>query len=377
MAMTWLRPLLLFLFLWASTARADPLAGADDPAFRAAFDRVLRADDVGAIDALRDLAARGNTAALVSLPTVQGWFPVADPLAQSRAARQIDGHWITDLGRAAFKPAGLWRDGEISPLMRDQLNRALWLYDMGEDRKGDALLEAWFNHMPEAAPLPDGFVGLAAAPALKAMILLDHLTRGDRKALSVLQYWLDLDLIEGWMVFAELSDHAPVMGGEPIMANLTLGPNVGARLQDGRRAIGLLWHEAPAPPLPPETVAMALHDLMPRPQFGPVVGYCSAACPGTIRACEAAFVTLLGAPYHAVTPATPLSQVMAEPTFFATPRGEQVLLAAAVKHRLGLDRKADVARLVAQSPAFTAAQATNTCFATGVLRALQPFPTSP
>ena len=375
--MVWLRSLAMMMALTSWPALAGPLAGADDPAFRAALDRVLRADDTAAVDVLHDLASNGNAAALVSVPVVQGWIAAPELLSKSRAARQIDGHWVTDLGRSAFKPADLWRDGEISPLMRDQLNRALWLYELGENRKGDALLEAWFNHMPEAAPLPDGFADLAAAPTLKAMILLDHLTRGDRKALSVLQYWLDLDRIEGWMTFAELSDHYPVTGGEPILAGLKLGANAGERLKDGRRAVGLLWHEQPPPPLPPETVAMALHDLLPRPQFGPVQAWCSAACPGTTPACEAAFVSLLGAPYHAVTPATPLSDVISEAAFFASPRGGQVLLAAAVRHRLGLDRAGDVAVQVTQSPAFLAAQSTDACFAAGVVRAVQPFPKSP
>ena len=104
--------------------------------------------------------------------------------------------------------------------MSDQLDRALGLYDLGETRKADALLQAWFNHMPQAAALPERLTELNANPVTTALILLQHLTRGDRKALAPLQYLLDQDRIEGWMVLAELTDHysgyrRPAHSGQP------------------------------------------------------------------------------------------------------------------------------------------------------------------
>ena len=367
--MRWLRPILLCLML-TTGAVAGPLGGVDDPAFKAAFDRLLTHDDPAALRALHDLAGAGNTAALIALPLAGRWLA---PQPDRMALRRIGDQWVRDLGQAAFKPADLWRDGDISPDMTDQLDRALWLYELHEDRKADALLKAWFNHMPMAAPLPEGLADLNAAPMLKALILLEHLTRGDRKALAPLQYLLDHDRIEGWMVLAELSDHYPVTAGPPIHAGLRLGRNIATRLVDGRRALRLLWHEEPPPPLPPETLTMVLADLLPRPQFAPVRAYCAARCPD-VPACEAAFVTLLGAPHHSVTPATPLQGLIDEAAFFATKRGEQVLLSAGVKHRLGLDLKQDAAGLLPQNPAYQAARAIDACLTDGALRAIKPFP---
>lgn len=374
--MTWWHPLLLAALLGPVPAVAEPLAGADDPGFQSLMIRLVAADDRAAIAALHDLAAT-NTAALVALPVAQSWFPMADLQRDRIALRQIGGKWAADLAAAAFKPADLWQGGAISPVMRDQLDRALWLYELGETGKADALLEAWFNHMPDTAALPEGFADLPAAAWLKGMILEQHIARGDRKAVPVLQYWLDQDRIEGWMVLAAFGDHYEGQAGQPILSGLRLGPNTGARLQDGQRARALLWHEQPPPPLPPETMAMVLQDLMPRPQFAPVRAYCQARCPGTTSACAAAFVTIFGQPYHATAQATPLQAVMGTAEFFASPRGEQVLLGPAMVHRLGLDRPGGYRGAVADSPAWLAAKSLDACLAEGVLRAQSPLPAVP
>ena len=371
--MDWLRCALCCLLL-ASPLGAQPLPGADDPAFKAAFATLLTADDPAALHQLHDLATTGNTAALLALPLAERWLP---PQPDRMALRRIGDHWVRDLGQAAFKPAALWQDGDISPAMADQLDRALWLYDLHENRKADALLKGWYNHLPQAAPLPDGLADLNAAPVLKTMILLDHLTRGDRKALAPLQYLLDHDRIEGWMVLAELNDRYPVTAAPPIQANLTLGPAIATRLPDGRRALRLLWREEPPPPLPTETLTMALADLLPRPQFAPVRAFCAARCPTSTPSCEAAFVTLFGAPHHSVTPLTPLTALMPEAAFFATRRGEQVLLGAGIRHRLHLDLVQDAATPLQQDPAWQSARAIDACLANGALRAVQPFPKSP
>lgn len=374
--MAWLRLVLLTLLL-ATPASANPLAGSTDPAFDAALTRLLHSDDPSALTTLRDLAAASNVAALVTLPTATGWLPPAPRYAERQALRQIGGAWITDLARAAAKPADLWREGAISPDSRDQLDRALWLYELGETAKADALLAVWQTIMPAASPLPEGFPDLPAAPVLKAMVMIDHLTRGNRKSLSVLQYWLDLDRIEGWMVLAELTDHYTVTGGQPMIASLKVGANIKTRLPDGRRAKRLLWDEEPPPPLPAETTALTLRDLMPLPQFAPVRQYCAATCPGTAPTCEAAFVSLLGAPRRYVASATPLQGAVDLARFFASPRGEQVLMAAALRNRLGLNTSSDVPAALTAHPAYQAAATQDACFAAGALRAVQPFPATP
>lgn len=368
--MLMLRGLALWLLL-TLPALADPLPGSDDPAFQAAWQRLLTADDPAALHSLHALATKGNTAALIALPLALRWLP---PQPDRKALRRIGAALVRDLGHAAVKPAALWADGGLSPDMRDQLDRALWLYDLGETRKADALLGGWFNHMPMAAPLPDGLIDLDAAPVLVARILLEHLTRGDRKALAPLQTLLDRDRIEGWMVLAELTDHHPVTAGPPIHANLRLGANMATRLPDGRRALRLLWNEEPPPPLPPETQAMAQTDLLPRTEFAAVRAFCAARCTATAPACEQAFVSLLGAPHPATTQVTPLRVLMEPAAFFATPRGEQTLLAAAVKHRLGLDLATDPAARAPLDPAFVAARRLDACLADAATRALVPFP---
>jgi hypothetical protein len=130
----------------------------------------------------------------------------------------------------------LWQGGAPSPLAIRQLDRALWLYELGATDKGDALLQGWVARMPDTAPLPEGLADLPARDDLLAAIVAQHLYRGDRKALPVLQYWLDRDRLAGWMVLADLNDHLRVTSGPPIIAGLRLGPNTAKRLADGHRA---------------------------------------------------------------------------------------------------------------------------------------------
>ena len=97
----------------------------------------------------------------------------------------------------------------------------------------------------------------------------------------------------------------------------------------------------------------------------------------TATACEAAFVTLLGAPRRYVASATPFHAAVSPETFFASPRGEQVLLAAALRNRLGLNPSPDVPSAVQANPAYQAPAAQDACFAAGALRALRPIATAP
>ena len=134
----------------------------------------------------------------------------------------------------ADKIADLWQGGAASARLRDQLDRALWLYELGETVKADHLLQVWVAVMPDAAPLPDGFADLAADPDLLVAILVQHLVRGDRKALPVLQYWLDQDRMTGWRAFAAMSDHYSTGPGQPLISGLRIGANVAERLPDAR-----------------------------------------------------------------------------------------------------------------------------------------------
>lgn len=371
--MAFMRWLLLALIL-ALPARAQSLPGLDDPAFRAAWDSLLTHDDPQDLRALHDLAAEGNQAALVALPLAQRWLPLQPDRAE---LRRIGPDLVRDLGRAAWKPAALWADGEMSQDPRHQMERVLWLYDLGEARKADALLNRQLNHSPLPSPLPEGFLGSEASVMLKARVLVAQLGRGDRKALAPLQDLLDQDRIEGWMVLAVLNAQADLTAGPPIQANLRLPDTAGARLTEGKAAFELLWHDRPRPPLPADVLAMARRDLLPLPEFAPVRAFCAARCATTAPACETAFLSLLGAPHPSTAQSTPLNGLMPEAAFFASPRGAQVLLAPALKRRLALNRAADPLAQAAADPAFRAARDLDACFADAALQSLQPALQSP
>ena len=87
-------------------------------------------------------------------------------------------------GARSDKVDELWRGGATSALPRDQLDRALWLYELGARDKADDLLASWVAVMPEAADLPDGFANLPADPDLLVAILLQHLQRRQSQGLA-------------------------------------------------------------------------------------------------------------------------------------------------------------------------------------------------
>lgn len=365
-----LRWLLLALIL-ALPARAQSLPGLEDTAFRATWDRLLTRDDPADLRALYDLAAEGNQAALVALPLAQRWLPLQPDRAD---LRRIGPDLVRDLGRAAWKPAALWADGEMSQDPRHQMERVLGLYDLGEARKADALLNRQLNHSPLPSPLPEGFLDSEASVMLKARVLVAQLERGDRKALVPLQALLDQDRIEGWMVLAVLNAQVNLTAGPPIQANLRLPATARERLKEGKAAFELLWHDRPRPPLPADVLAMAQRDLLPLPEFAPIRAFCAARCAGTAPSCEAAYLSLLGAPHPSTAQSTPLNGLMTEAAFFATPRGAQVLLAPALQQRLSLNRSADPLAQAMADPAVGAARGIDACFADAALQSLQPFP---
>ena len=178
------------LMLFSLPAAAAPLAGQDDPAYQAAFGRLLAADDPAALTEMHRLAAAGNLAAVLTLPTALTWFPVAADYRSRLALRQINGAPLAQVAARHSPAAALWQGGAISGLSADQLDRALGLYALGEVMKADALLAGWFNHMPLSAPLPAGFADLPAAPMLKAVIVAARLRAGDVEAAALLDGWL-------------------------------------------------------------------------------------------------------------------------------------------------------------------------------------------
>lgn len=334
----------------ALPAGAEPLPGQAEPAYQAALSRLLAADDPVALAQMHALAEAGNLAAILTLPTALTWFPGATDFQSRRALRRIGGDPLAAVAARHSAAAALWQGGAISALAADQLARAVGLYDLGEAMKADALLTGWFNHMPLSAPLPKGFADLPAAPALKAIIVEARVRAGDAPAAALVQDWLDQGRIEGLLAQAGLGK-APAAGA-------------GSLLRDR------LWFERPPTPLPPGTVDLMVARLLPLASYAPVRAWCAAQCPATASACAAAFLTMLGEIHPATPRATPLHAVMPEADFFATPRGEAVLLAAALHHRLDIARLDGFAGTLTDHPAFAAAAAGDTCFADGVRRVL-------
>lgn len=368
--------LILCLAVQSGPAIGQSLTGQDDPRYQADLARLLQADDRAAYADLRLLAAAGNQAALQLLPFAARWMVIAPTPTGRAALRQIHGQWIQSLAEQGHAMAGLWRGGEISGLMDEQVNRALALYAVGEAEKGDALLEGWYNHLPGSAPLPAGFADLPAAAWLKAAIVEHKLAQGDPVAEQVLRDWLSDDRIEGWMVLSQRRDHY-ADGRAALELRLNLARVDPARLAEGRLARALLWAEDPAPPQPPQTVALVIKDLMARPQYAAVRAYCAAACATSAPACEAAFVVLFGQPYRATTPQTPFAALLDPARFFASPRGEQVLLGAALTHHLGLDRGIGDHGALQTHPAILGARKVDACLVDGALRAQGPLPQNP
>ena len=112
-----------------------------------------------------------------------------------------------------------------------------------------------------------------------------------------------------------------------------------------------------------------------RVRAAPVRAYCAATCPGTIPACEAAFVTVMGQPFHDIAQLTLGQDLRPMEDFLATRRGEQALLRGGLLHHPGLDRHVNGALI--DTPALVAARRIDACCANGAMRALTSFPKAP
>ena len=375
-----LKPLFLALALCPVPALADTLTGADDPQFQNLVTRLLTADDSAAVKGLYDLAVGGNTAALALLPLAEGWVPAQGSFTEKKKLRQIDGQKIEDLAAKSDPVAALWQGGTSSQDLPGVIARALDLYQQGEPRKADTLLSAASLQDPTMA-LPSGFVDLPADPRMLASMLEYRMNLGDGSVLPILQTWLDTDRIEGWIVMAILANPDVTATAKALAAEIKLPPDAAARIADGVRIISVtdLTYQHP-PPVPAETVSIVLRDLMPRPQFAPVRAYCEARCPTSAAACEAAFVTLLGVPLPSIEQASPIHDTISEAEFFASPRGEQMLLGPALfawNHRNWANGGAGYSGPLQDNPAFQTARTVDACFAEGALRASEPLPAAP
>ena len=165
----------LLTLLLATPALADPIPGADDPAFRAPFERALQGDDPTALTDLHAAAEAGNTAAVLALPAVSDWLRAKLPFSERKKLGRVNGTPIAEAYAAADPTAALWALGEPGTDMNALLNRAFGLYDAGEPDKATLLFSTWVNQTGGYETLPPGFFDRPVPPWLIAFVLRGRL----------------------------------------------------------------------------------------------------------------------------------------------------------------------------------------------------------
>jgi hypothetical protein len=338
------------------------------------------------------LATAGNVAALVALPTVERWVPRLGSLRDRAALRKINDMPVTDLADAASDTSRLWLQGAASDDMAAQLDRAVRLYALGDTARGDTLLTIWLNQTGGFPPLPDGFVDLPASVLLKAGIIewrlnpfIGNPTPDIDGSMTVLTDWLAADRIEGWIILARLmgmttrqtlSVEQTALGKDILSSALgTIPPEIAARAEDRMASAALVWNalvaHAQDPSLPDAAVEIIWRELSPLPEFAPLQLYCAARCPAEPGQCERAYLQAFGYPGRAFTWYEPQPDAISRAAFYASPRGERVLITQGMMAGLHfLPETLGDAATINAAPAIIAARRSDACFASAVDRVL-------
>lgn len=329
-----MRAFLVAVFL-AAPAWAEPVAGLDDPAFRAPFDRALQGDDPAAMADLHAAAEAGNTAALLALPSVLIWMPPTGTLAERNRFRRVGGVPLPEAVAAAHPAAALWAGGEPGQDMAALLGRAIGLYAAGEVDRATVLFLRWLGMTGGFGDLPPGFFDLPVPPQVMAQVLRGRLDRADRSppeaADALLVDRLRADDPAAWIALAGFAGlHAPG-AAPPDTARLARIFRVAEVPQDvaARRMLAaapVLRAVMADPFLDPATAAEVTAIFRDDPTFGPVRALCAATCPATAEACATAYVAGFGHPVGRTTAAQPLAALMPSDAFHATPRGRLLSL---------------------------------------------------
>lgn len=362
-----MRAFLLALFL-SSPALADPIAGLDDPAFRAPFDRALQGDDPTALTDLHAAAEAGNQAALLALPAVNEWLRATLPFSERKKLARINSTPIAQAYAAADPTAALWALGDIGTDTDALLARAFALYDAGEPDKATTLYMTWINQTGGYGPLPPDFFDHPAPPWATAHVLWGRLNDStfappvEADALAVQR--LKAEDPSAWL---SLAGHAGLhrdTGQKPDTARLAAifkaagipQEDAARRMQAAIPVLRVMRYE----PVDPATATAATAAFLSEPEFQPLLTLCATACPQTKDQCTAAFVAGFGHPYGRATTAQPLTSLISTTDFFATPRG-RLLLLRSTAGAIGDDP--------ANSPALAAARQIDACLADAILAA--------
>ena len=326
----------LLALIATTAASADPIPGADDPAFRIPFERALQGDDPTALIELHAAAEAGNTAALLALPSVNEWLRTELPFAKRKRIARVNGTPLAEAVVAADPVAALWDGGEV----RDAdglLGRVRGLMEAGETDKATFLFISWFNQTGARPSMPDWLFDLPLPKVVLAQTLLsryrsfDPAIMADTEALIARR--LKADDPTGFLAMAMLAGmHRP--GSTPaagldrlaaIAEAAGLDPvAVGQRMTE--LAPSLLLSFAWGEPLDPAIALAGAALMMDDPGLVPLRALCTATCPDTLTACTAAFVAAFGPPQGRSGNRQPDIRLISEADFLKTPRGGTLLL---------------------------------------------------
>jgi hypothetical protein len=364
-----MRALLLALFL-TSPALADQIPGADDPAFRAPFERALQGDDPTALTDLHAAAQAGNTAALLALPAVSDWLRTTLPFAERKVLARINGQPLAEAFAAADPTAAQWALGDPGTDMDALLARAFALYDLGEPDKATSLFMTWVNQTGGYGDLPPGFFDHPVPHWAMSLVIRGRLSDTtfappvETDALVVQR--LKADDPAAWIALAAFAGLHRSDAPPPDTARLTailssagIPQDEAARRMQAVVPVLKVMRYEPVPD--PTTAAAAATFFRPEPEFQPLLTLCATICPQTTAQCTTAFVAGFGHPYGRSTQAQPLASLIPTSDFFATPRG-RLLLLRSTRGALG--------DTPATSPALTAARAIDACLADAILEAI-------
>jgi hypothetical protein len=345
--------LLAAILAAATSARAEPVPGLDDPAFRAPFDRALQGDDPTALADLHAAASAGNQAALLALPAVLTWLPPTGTLAERNRFRRVNGTRLEDAVAAISPTAAAWADGQITT-PDDLLTRARALA-ADQPLKAATLLAAFLNMQDPSLPPPADLLNLPISAMDLGLYLSDLIRSGDPAVADpVLIRALQQDQLAAWIALARITESGTDPTTTPRIAALLQAANIDqptARVHLAEAAlVADIFAKLPLliPRAQAETVARLLRDT---PEFLPLRSLCAAACPASATQCEAASFQAFGYPYPQGESAVPEPALIAPKDFYATPRGASVFMGARLPRMHGTELFPEILAQVARTDA--------------------------
>lgn len=329
-----MRALLLALLLTAP-ALADPIPGADNPAFRAAMTTLLAKDDPAAVATLRELAEAGNSAALVALPLALQWVPPQGNLKEKNAQRRVGGINVQDAAIKVHEASALWNGGQFDDA-RLLPDRAAGLLVLGEREKSATLLYSWLNQTGGSGELPPDILSDDLPAMLGAFALADRLRHAmyfggnpGEEAARLLSHMRE-NRLAAWVAYVHLLEGAPEIFdtvGSPLADTGLSAADTEARIEDAR-AVRTVWRAfvIGEEPTPAATAIRAREVLQGRAELLPLSQLCQAHCPDSITSCEAAALAYPGLIHPAFTILQPFADVVDPVEFAASDRGVFTLI---------------------------------------------------